>query len=330
MLKHLMKVSRLSMLVIIAITLLTVVPLSVSAATDEREVDDAKFVLNGSSIKLSSPLHMVNGRLYMPVGLVATALSASVTWNNDYEEATIVTKSNDKVVLGNGVPTVYFNDQRYKIDSVPYLYDSRLYVPVRYIAEITHATAIWDMEEKTLQITSVPLEVVSDDNTLADISSKNNLTQAEVVKRNGFSSKNQIKNGMKLAVIIPSLLKNKADPYTEEDIKLLSKIVMVESGYESYEGQLAVANVILNRVSNSNFPDSIKGVIYSGKQFPPAHNGLLDKAKPNNSSMKAAKDALNGKNNVVGALYFFNPKYADSYFKSKTVIATIGNHRFVK
>lgn len=330
MLKHLMKVSRLSMLVMLAIALLTVVPFSVSAASNEHEIDNAKVVLNGSSLKLSSPLHMVNGRLYLPVGLVASALSASVTWDNDNEEATIVTKSNDKVVLGNEVPTVYFNDQRYKIDSVPYLYDGRLYVPVRYIAEITHATADWDSEEKTLHLTSVPLEIVSDDNTLADISSKHNLTQAEVVKRNGFSSKNEIKNGMKLAVIIPSILENKADPFTEEDYKLLSKIVMVESGYESYEGQLAVANVILNRVNNSNFPDSIKDVIYAGKQFPPAHNGLLDKAKPNATSLKAAKDALNGKNNVVGALYFFNPKYADSYFNSRTVVATIGNHRFVK
>lgn len=330
MIKLLMKVSRVSMLAVIAIALLTVIPFSASAAASEREVKNAQVILNGKSQELSSPLHMVNGRLYMPVGLVATALSASVKWSSQNEEATIITKSKDEVVLGNDVPTVYFNDQRYTLDEVPYLYDGRLYVPVRHVAEITHATAVWNMEEKTLNLTSVPLEVVSEENSLADISSRYNLTQAEVVKRNGFSSKNQITDGMKLAVIVPSLLDSKAKAYTDEEYRLLSKLVMVESGYESYEGQLAVANVILNRVASGNFPGTIKEVIYSGKQFPPAHNGLLDKAKPNASVLKATKDALNGKNNVEGALYFFNPKYAGSYFNSLTVVATIGNHRFAK
>ncbi|MCR8657090.1 cell wall hydrolase [Paenibacillus endoradicis] len=331
MLKLIMKVSRLSVLAIVAIALLTVVPFSVSAATDQREVEDAKVILNGSSLKLESPLHMVNGRMYLPVGLVAKSLSASVSWDSKTQEATIITKSNDEVVFGNDVPTVYFNDQRYTLEAVPYLYDSRLYVPVRYVAEVTHATAAWDIDKKTLTLTSVPLEVVSDENSLAKISADHNLTQAEVVKRNKFSSKDQVKNGMKLAVILPSILDKKAKPFTNEEYQLLAKIVQVESGYESYEGQLAVANVILNRVANSKFPDSIKEVIYSGSQFPPAHNGLLAKADPNASVLQATKDALNGKNNVEGAVYFFNPKYSnDSYWSSLTVVATIGNHRFAK
>lgn len=331
MLKFLMKVSRLSLLAIVAIALLTVVPFSVAAAADEREVDHAKVILDGSSLELSSPLHIVNGRLYIPVGLVANALSASIAWNSDTQEATIITKSDDEVILGDGVPTVYFNQKRYTLEAVPYLSDGRLYVPIRYLAEITHSTAVWDVTEKTLSLTSVPLEVVSDENSLADISARNNLSQAEVVKRNGFSSKDQIKNGMKLAVIIPSIFDHKAESFTDEEFQLLAKLVQVESGYESYEGQLAVANVILNRVASSNFPDSIKGVIYSGSQFPPAHNGLLAKASPNASVKKATKDALNGKNNVKGAVYFFNPKYAnDSFMSSLTVISTIGNHRFAK
>ena len=325
-----MKVSRLSLLAIVAIALLTVVPFSVSAA-DEREVGNAKVILNGSSFELESPLHMVNGRIYLPVGLVTKSLSASVSWDSNTQEATVVTKSDDEVVFGNGVPTVYFNDQRYTIEEAPYLYDSRLYVPVRYLAEITHATTDWDNEKKVLTLTSVPLEVVSDENSLAVISANHKLTQAEVVKRNGFSSKNQIKNGMKLAVILPSILDKKAKEYTNEEYQLLAKIVQVESGYESYEGQLAVANVILNRVASSDFPDTIKSVIYAGRQFPPAHNGLLDKAKPNASVLKATKDALNGKDNVEGAVYFFNPKYSTgSYWSSLTVVDTIGNHRFAK
>jgi len=332
MLKLTMKVSRICVLAMLVISLLTVVPFSASAAVkDSREVENTRVILDGSPIELGSPLHMVNGRMFMPAGLVAKALSASVTWDADAQEAIFITKSDDEVILGDGVPTVYFNDQRYVLDAVPYLIDGRLYVPVRYVAEFLHADIHWNDEEQTLMITSVPLETVSDDNTLADISARHGLSQAQVVKRNGFSSKESIKNGMKLAVIIPSVLENKAKPFTESEYQLLAKLVQVESGYESYEGQLAVANVILNRVEHPSFPGTIKDVIYSGKQFPPAHNGLLDRSKPNASVLKATKDALNGKNNVEGALYFFNPRYSKgSFWDSLNVVATIGNHRFAK
>ncbi|MEK4251390.1 cell wall hydrolase [Paenibacillus sp. FSL W7-1287] len=332
MLKLTMKVSRICVLAMLVISLLTVVPFSASAAVkDSREVENTRVILDGSPIELGSPLHMVNGRMFMPAGLVAKALSASVTWDADAQEAIFITKSDDEVILGDGVPTVYFNDQRYVLDAVPYLIDGRLYVPVRYVAEFLHADIHWNDEEQTLTITSVPLETVSDDNTLADISARHGLSQAQVVKRNGFSSKESIKNGMKLAVIIPSVLENKAKPFTESEYQLLAKLVQVESGYESYEGQLAVANVILNRVEHPSFPSTIKDVIYSGKQFPPAHNGLLDRSKPNASVLKATKDALNGKNNVEGALYFFNPRYSKgSFWDSLSVVATIGNHRFAK
>lgn len=332
MLKLTMKVSRKFMLALLVMSLLTVVPLSASAAAkDSREDKSTRVILDGSPFELSSPLHMVNGRMFMPAGSVAKALSASVTWDADAQEAKIVTKSNDEVILGDGVPTVYFNDQRYVLDGTPYLVDGRLYVPVRSVAELLHAEIDWDMEKQTLTINSVPLEEVSEENTLADISARHGLSQAQVVVRNGFSSKESIKNGMKLAVIIPSVLENKAKPYTESEYQLLAKLVQVESGYESYEGQLAVANVILNRVEHSGFPNSIKDVIYSGKQFPPAHNGLLDRSKPNASVLKATKDALNGKDNVEGAVYFFNPRYSKgSFWDNLSVVATIGNHRFAK
>ncbi|MFC6333790.1 cell wall hydrolase [Paenibacillus septentrionalis] len=330
MLKMMMKVSRFSVLAVLVMTLLTVVPLS-AFATASREVDNSKVVLDNNSIELSSPLHMVNGRLFIPVSVVAKALSASVEWDAAAQEAVITTKSSDTVILGDGVPTVYFNDQRYVLEAVPYLVDGRLYVPVRYVAEFLHAEFAWDSETQTLTLNSVPLEEVSEDNTLADIAARHGLSQAQVVKRNGFSSKESINNGMKLAVIIPSVLENKAKPFSDAEYQLLAKLVQVESGYESYEGQLAVANVILNRVAHSGFPNTIRDVIYSGKQFPPAHNGLLDRSTPNKSVLKATKDALNGKNNVEGAVYFFNPKYSTgSFWNSLTVVATIGNHRFAK
>ncbi|MNO93400.1 Spore cortex-lytic enzyme precursor [compost metagenome] len=131
--------------------------------------------------------------------------------------------------------------------------------------------------------------------------------------------------------MMPSILDNEAKPFTEKDYKLLAKLTQVEAGYESYEGQLAVANVILNRVKDSRFPSTIHDVIYSGKQFPAAHNGKLDKSVPNASVLRAAKDALNGKNNVENAIYFFNPDVSKgSFWSSLNVVTTMGNHSFAK
>jgi N-acetylmuramoyl-L-alanine amidase len=84
-------------------------------------------------------------------------------------------------------------------------------------------------------------------------------------------------------------------------------------------------------VKDSRFPKTIRDVIYSGKQFPPAHNGLLDKSVPKANALRAAKDALNGKNNVEDAVYFYNPKVTKGKFwSSLTVIDTVGSHRFAK
>jgi spore germination cell wall hydrolase CwlJ-like protein len=120
-------------------------------------------------------------------------------------------------------------------------------------------------------------------------------------------------------------------PFTEEELLLLAKITMVEAGYEPYEGQLAVVNVILNRLKDPRFPDTIRDVIYAPNQFPPAHNGLLDKAEPSESVWRAVREAVAGNNNVENAVYFYNPKVSSGKFwKSLTVIKDIGSHRFLK
>ncbi|HZG78655.1 MAG TPA: cell wall hydrolase, partial [Paenibacillus sp.] len=122
-----------------------------------------------------------------------------------------------------------------------------------------------------------------------------------------------------------------AEPYAEEDLQLLAKLVQVEAGYEPYEGQLAIANIILNRVKDSRFPDTIRDVIHSGRQFPPAHNGLLDKSEPNASSLRAARDALDGRNNIEDAVYFYNPDVTGGPFWDRLeVVAVIGNHAYAK
>ena len=100
--------------------------------------------------------------------------------------------------------------------------------------------------------------------------------------------------------------------YTKKDIKWLSKIVDVESDYASMPMKLAIANVVLNRVKSSRFPDSIKDVIFQVDvhvQFPPAHKEGFKNINPSLKSIIAAKNALEGKNNISKCLFFNNAPF---------------------
>lgn len=256
-----------------------------------KVVEDITIMVDGKQAELGDTVRELDDRLFLPVVSLADIFGAKVDWDQDNEEVTIHTTEGNRIVLSNGVPVVYFNDSRYRMDVAPFIEDGRTYLPIRSLADLLRAAVKWNEDEQLVELISIPLE----------------------------------------EDFIPAIFKNEAEPFTDDDLMLLAKITQVESGYQSYEGQLAVANVILNRVKDSRFPDSIKDVIYSGKQFPPAHNGLLDKSEPNASVLRAAKDALNGKNNVEDAVYFFNPKVSkDKFWTSLTVITTIGVHSFAK
>ena len=108
-----------------------------------------------------------------------------------------------------------------------------------------------------------------------------------------------------------------------DDLTLLACLIQCESG--NYEGQLAVANVILNRVNSSKYPNSISGVIYAAGQFSPASSGKLSarlERGPSDTALQAASDALAGVNNIGSFLHFRSAKTADvDSYSSYTVIA---------
>lgn len=244
---------------------------------------------------------------------------------------TIHTANKDKIVLSTGVPVVYFNEGRYLMDVAPFVAEGRIYIPLRHVAELLHTSFKWDADAQVAELDAVEPAVVTENFGVSEISKQHGVSQAALLKRNKLDKTDEIKVGTALRVVIPSVLEKEAEPFTKQDYMLLARLVQVESGYEGYEGQLAVANVVLNRVKDSRFPNSIRDVIYSGKQFPVAHNGMLDKSVPNASVLRAAKDALNGKNNVRDAVYFYDPDVSKgSFWSGLDTIATIGSHRFAK
>lgn len=111
---------------------------------------------------------------------------------------------------------------------------------------------------------------------------------------------------------------------TEEEFTLLAALIHCEARGESYEGQVAVGAVVLNRVRSSAYPDTIHGVIYASGQFSPAKSGslqkVLDSGKINQSCIDAAAEALSGYSNVGDMTHFRRNDGRDGL--------VIGNHVF--
>lgn len=114
------------------------------------------------------------------------------------------------------------------------------------------------------------------------------------------------------------------------DLNLLSRLIYAESRGEPYEGQVAVAAVVLNRVNNSSFPNSVAGVIYQSGAFSVVSDGQIN-LQPDSTARKAAQDALNGWDPSYGSIYYFNPNTAtNGWIWSRPYVRTIGKHRFCK
>ncbi|MBB6447415.1 cell wall hydrolase [Bacillus benzoevorans] len=125
---------------------------------------------------------------------------------------------------------------------------------------------------------------------------------------------------------------NPAVSISNEEKDLLARIVEAEAKGESYEGKVAVATVVLNRVESPEFPNSITEVIYQvvGKSyaFSPVQNGEINKPA-SEESIRAAEEALTRTNRLNEAVFFYNPEIAtDNWILSRTIVETIGNHVF--
>ncbi len=114
------------------------------------------------------------------------------------------------------------------------------------------------------------------------------------------------------------------------DVYLLARCIYGEARGEPYKGQVAVGAVILNRVKSSSFPNSISGVIYQQGAFSVVADGQIN-LSPNETAIKAAKDAMNGYDPTGGCLYYYNPdKTTNKWIWQRPVMLVIGRHRFCK
>ena len=148
----------------------------------------------------------------------------------------------------------------------------------------------------------------------------------------------QRKNGLKvdgavgestaaaLGITLPGSVS--AASYNESETYLLGRLVHGEARGEPYVGKVAVAAVVLNRVKSPSFPNTISGVIYQSGAFDAVSDGQIN-LTPDEDSLRAARDALNGWDPTGGCLYYYNPATAtNGWIWSRTVQLSIGKHNF--
>lgn len=253
--------------------------------------------------------------------------------------------------LANDYPIhIRVNNEYVYTDTKPFIYQGRTYVPIRFIGNALKVDSIaWDQTLQTAVVKGYGQEIrfplgqhyayvngkkrnlstpvmMANDRILIPVRFVAEIFGAEVNWNDQYQNVEIQKDG----VTVPNNAIDTA--FDHDELVWLSRIIHAESQGEPFEGQIAVGNVILNRVRSSQFPNTIYEVIFDrqhGVQFEPILNGSIYN-NPLKKTIAAAKHALNGTNIAGEALYFYAPKTAQSSWiaKNRPYLMTIANHDF--
>lgn len=155
---------------------------------------------------------------------------------------------------------------------------------------------------------------------------KNGLTADGVVGKETYKAlgMNDAYNALQNSV--PS--QSGSNGFSESDVYLLAKTIYAEGRGEPYVGQVAIGAVVMNRIKSPSFPNTVSGVVYQKHAFTAVSDGQIN-LTPNDTAMKAARDAMNGWDPSGGALYYYNPAVATSaWIFDRQTITVIGRHVF--
>ena len=162
------------------------------------------------------------------------------------------------------------------------------------------------------------------------------LTNEPVTSRNVFGLLNNSASGQRV-VKVSFMERDYVMDITNEDYENLLRIVEAEAGCEDRTGKLLVANVILNRVMDKQFPDTVTDVIFQQQdgvcQFSPIRDGRFYSVKVSDETIEAVDAALYGEDPSDGALYFMARAYADKekaawFDRNLTKLFSYGGHEF--
>jgi len=170
---------------------------------------------------------------------------------------------------------------------------------------------------------------VKNGDTLYNLSRSYGVTIAGIKQANGLKSDTiYIGQVLRIPTTTAQTVSRSGGNYSQDDVYWLSRAVYGEARGEPYTGQVAVAAVVINRTKNSQFPQTIKGVIFQKAAFTAVSDGQIY-LTPNDTAIRAAREALAGADPSGGALYYWNPvKATNKWIWTRTIINTIGNHVF--
>ncbi len=119
----------------------------------------------------------------------------------------------------------------------------------------------------------------------------------------------------------------------DQEYQVLLKIVEAEAGCEDTEGKMLVANVVMNRVRNGYFPNTVTEVVYQRQdgtaQFSPVSDGRIDRVNVSQETVDAVARVLNGEDISQGALFFRSVRSRSGWFDQKlSRVLEHGNHIF--
>lgn len=236
--------------------------------------------------------------------------------------------------------SISVNKQYIMTDTKPLNMKGTIYVPLRFVSNALDAELQWEKETQKITITQGETTIqLTLNSTVAVINDEEHMLDAPlpVIDNRTMVPIAFIGEHMNVAVnynentytveltkedlVVPTAsILNRG--YTDDDLYILAKIVTVEAMDLSFDGKVAIANVVINRKKHGEFPNTIHDVIYDkkyGKQFPPAHKTSFQTRVPSKDSIIAAKMALEGINNISNCLYFnnrpFKSKAKDFYQK---------------
>lgn len=242
---------------------------------------------------------------------------------------------------------IYLNGKEIK-DSEALLIDSLTYIPLRKLAEsVRDCTIKYNDKTRTATVTYANTTIsVTTGRRYISVNGRYFYCIGEVKNVNGslYVPIRPLARALQLNVEWNSktrsvelekaswTLEDAESYYNADELYWLSRIIEAEAGGEILEGKIAVGNVVLNRVADKRYPNTIYGVIFdfkNGIQFTPAYTGTVYNT-PSHESIIAAKMCLEGYEIVDGVLFFFNPRIATSNWisKNRPFAARIGRHDF--
>ncbi len=283
--------------------------------------------------------------LTMIIFLSVTRVNVNAATVNTKQEIKYFVGIKDKRTDKYPFVTLYLGNKYIKEKA--YLINDTTYIPLRAVSEISGATVAYDSKTRTASVIMQGLSMSVTDGSYITYANERPIISKSpaVILSDGrmYVPVRSIAKAFSLGVqwhsdrrvVLSGTVKPllHADKYYKSDeIFWLSRIISAESQGEPLLGQIAVGNVVINRVRSRDFPNTIYGVVFDRKygiQFTPVANGSIYNT-PTYSSTIAAKICLEGFSLDEKMLFFMEPtKSTSSWIKNNRKYAfSIENHDF--